>query len=304
MWKSCRNTIIRNKCDWCVRCENPGRYSKGGDSAGIMLSNANCDNVIAHNSMLYGGDGFFISGILGTPGSNDNVVAFNDGSHSPHNAFESTESTGNRFIGNIASNSGYGFYMGGSVFNQVIGNIVENIAEWGISFDTGHDNVISGNEIRRAGSGIVLWGRGKKGIPSRDNRIIGNTFEDCDKGISFRGACDAMITGNAFRKCGTVFEILDGSRGHTISLNNCVGFDTLMELDEAKDVLFSDNFCGAKTREGVLKRVKSYKEAVLEELRIEKLRTTGVKHEARPVYAAFANKSARKDKSFMWHTGM
>ena len=304
MWKSCGNTIVRNKCDWCVRCENPGRYSKGGDSAGIMLSNGNCRNVIAHNSMRHGGDGFFINGILGTPGSNENMVAFNDGSHSPHNAFESTESRGNRFIGNIASNSGYGFYLGGSTHNQVIGNVVENTIEWGVSFDTGHDNVISGNEIRRAETGISLWGRGKGRIPSRNNSIVGNVVEDCGKGASLRFTHDTTLVGNTFRRCESALEIIEGSSAQNISLNNFIRYDALLELGDAKDITFSGNFCGLKAREAVLKKVKLYEEAVLDELHVDHLRPRHVKHEAQPVYASFANKSARKDRRFLWHTDM
>jgi parallel beta-helix repeat protein len=56
---------------------------------------------------------------------NVNLIAFNDGSHSPHNAFESTFSARNRFFGNLASNSRYGFWCGYSHHNKLIGNGIE-----------------------------------------------------------------------------------------------------------------------------------------------------------------------------------
>ena len=304
MWNSSRNTIMFNNCDWCVRCEDPKRFSAGGDSAGIMLSNNNCHNLIAHNTMRYGGDGFFLSGPRGAKTCNDNVIAFNDGSHSPHNAFESTGAERNQFIGNIASNSRHGFWIGGSINNQVIGNIIENVNEWGISVDTGYENVFAGNEIRRALRGIVLMRSRNVGRESRDHRVIGNTIEECKTGITLGNSSGAMITGNTFKKCGTALEVVLGSKDTNIALNNFVGCDTLLELEDAKDVTFTDNFCGAKTREAVLKKVKWYKEAVLEELHVDRLRTKQVKHEAQPVYASFASKSARKDRRFLWHTDM
>ncbi len=184
MWKACNNTILFNNCDYNVRCEDPERYSAGGDSAGIMLSNANNFNLIAHNTFRHGGDGFFLSGALGTPKSNDNVIAFNDGSHSPHNAFESSDGHRNQFIGNIASNSRHGFWCGLSTYNQFIGNIIENINEWGISIEHAFENVICGNEIRRARRGIMLFTRKGRGRESRDYEITGNIIEECLTGIT------------------------------------------------------------------------------------------------------------------------
>jgi len=304
MWESSHNTILYNNCDWCVRCEDPERFSAGGDSAGIMLSNNNCHNLIAHNTMRYGGDGFFLSGPGGAPTCNDNVIAFNDGSHSPHNAFESTGAERNQFIGNIASNSRHGFWIGGSTYNQIVGNIIENMVEWGVSVDTGFENVISGNEIRRVLRGIVLFRSPKAARESRDNRVIGNTFEECRNAITLLNSTTALVTGNFFGKCGTALDITNGSHGHTISLNNFVGCKTLIELGDAKDVVFADNFCGATTREAVLRRVKAYKEEVLAELRIANLRKSRVKFETQPVQAAFTDKSARKNKAFHWYADM
>ncbi|MBN1919025.1 MAG: right-handed parallel beta-helix repeat-containing protein [Verrucomicrobia bacterium] len=301
MWESSHNTILYNNCDWCVRCEDPERFSAGGDSAGIMLSNNNCHNLIAHNTMRYGGDGFFLSGPAGAPTCNDNVIAFNDGSHSPHNAFESTGAARNQFIGNIASNSRHGFWIGGSTHNQIVGNIIENIVEWGVSVDTGFGNVFSGNEIRRALRGIVLLRSSKAGRESRDNRVIGNTFEECRNGVTLGNSRRALITGNTFKKCATAVEIINGSRSHAISLNNFIGCKTLIELDGAKDVLFQDNFCGATTRDAVLRRVKTYKDEMLAELRIDNVRTSRVRFEAQPVQAASADKAERKDRAFHWY---
>ena len=302
MWKACHNTILFNNCDYNVRCEDPKRYSAGGDSAGIMLSNANNFNLIAHNTFRHSGDGFFLNGALGTPKSNDNVIAFNDGSHSPHNAFESSDGHRNQFIGNIASNSRHGFWCGFSTYNQFIGNIIENINEWGISIEHAFENVISGNEIRRARRGIMLFTRMKKARESRDYEITGNVIEECLTGITLSNTKSCRITGNTIKNCATAFEIGNKAAGHMIMLNNIEGNNTILALHEAKDIDFKDNFFGLKTREKVMEKVKAYKESVLAELNVEQVRGKRIKFVEQPVFAQFAKPSVRKDRKFHYYS--
>lgn len=192
MWRSHHNTLIRNNCDECIRCEDPERYSAGGDSAGIMLSNDNCHNLITHNSFRFSGDGFFLNGLRVEPSEN-NLIAFNDGSHSPHNAFESSFSGGNRFIGNIASNSRYGFWCGYSHHNELVGNIVENNLEWGIAIEHGYSNRIVGNELRRNGRGIVLFRREPDGPASRDYLIESNIVTDSESAVTLAETTDVVL---------------------------------------------------------------------------------------------------------------
>jgi parallel beta-helix repeat protein len=195
MWKSHRNTITGNNCDWCVRCEDPDRYSAGGDSAGIMLSNDNCHNVITHNSFRFGGDGFFLNGLRVAP-SEHNLIAFNDGSHSPHNAFESSWSGYNRFIGNIASNSRYGFWCGYSHHNEFVGNVIENCLEWGIAIEHGYENRILGNELRRNRRGIVLFRREGEAQASRDYLIHRNLIQASEAAITLSETSRVQVAGS------------------------------------------------------------------------------------------------------------
>ncbi len=302
MWKACRNTIFFNNCDYNVRCEKPERYSAGGDSAGIMLSNANHFNLITHNTFRYSGDGFFLNGALGTPKSNDNIIAFNDGSHSPHNAFESSDGHRNQFIGNIASNSRHGFWCGFSTYNQFIGNIIENINEWGIAIEHAFENVICGNEIRRARRGIILFTRKGWGRESRDYEITGNTFEECLNAITLSNTKNCTIAGNTIKNCGTAFEIGNKAQGHRIMLNNITGCSRLVDLHDAKNITFADNFYGLKTREKVMEKVRAYKETVLKELKMVNIRTKAIKFVPQPVLASFARPGDRKDRKFHWYS--
>jgi parallel beta-helix repeat protein len=205
MWKSHRNRVTRNNCDWCLRCEDPDRYSAGGDSAGIMLSNDNCDNVITYNTFRFSGDGFFLNGLRVAPSEN-NLIAFNDGSHSPHNAFESSFSGGNRFIGNIASNSRFGFWCGYSHHNELIGNVIENCLEWGIAIEHGQSNRILGNELRGNRKGVVLWRREAADVseecpdrPSREYVIEGNVILAAEEAVLLSGTVGVRLLHNELR---------------------------------------------------------------------------------------------------------
>lgn len=196
MWGSHGNTVTGNNCEWCVRCEDPERFSAGGDSAGIMLSHDNCHNVFTHNNIRFGGDGFFLNGLRVAP-SEHNLVAFNDASHSPHNAFESSWSGYNRFVGNIASNSRFGFWCGYSHHNEFAGNVVENCLQWGIAIEHGCANRILGNELRRNGRGIVLFRRDPDAQESRDYLIAGNVVDGGESAVTLSETSAVTLAENS-----------------------------------------------------------------------------------------------------------
>ncbi|MCA9290414.1 MAG: right-handed parallel beta-helix repeat-containing protein, partial [Phycisphaerales bacterium] len=147
---STNNLIDDNIADRCTRIGL-------GDSAGLLLVMGSHDNTITGNSFRHSGDGFFIGNENGCP-SNDNLVAGNDGSNAGANAFEATFSSGNRFLGNTANASNYGFWLGYSHSGtEVSGNEIRANNTSGIEIEHGQDNVIIGNTIiGNGGSAIVL----------------------------------------------------------------------------------------------------------------------------------------------------
>jgi len=114
LWRSSRNTITRNACDFCVRGYSHGVYNRGQDSAGILMFEQNNDNLVAENSATHGGDGFF--GFAGrealgettqhpldwhkSRGNTRNRLIANDFSYAPAHGIEMTFSHGNVFHGN------------------------------------------------------------------------------------------------------------------------------------------------------------------------------------------------------------
>ncbi|KAA3605085.1 MAG: right-handed parallel beta-helix repeat-containing protein [Planctomycetota bacterium] len=202
--QSTGNVVTRNRFDYCVREESWGRYSRGGDSAGILLVHGSSKNRIIGNSATHGGDGFFLTS--GPPPahreftSDQNVVQFNDFSHSPHNAIEATFSRGNQFIGNHCSDSGYGFWLGYAQDCQVLSNDIHNSLHDAIAIEWGENNKIRQNRISRTrGTGIRLWKRGEQPMVEavhRGNVVRQNQMDYNNVAIRVHDMEGGVIRGN------------------------------------------------------------------------------------------------------------
>lgn len=297
LWDTSQCEILGNKADHCVRCESK-EYSAGGDSAGIMLSNRCCRNVIAHNSFTHSGDGFFLNG-LRVEESSFNLIAFNDGSHSPHNAFESTFSQGNTFVGNIASNSRYGMWLGYSYENRIIGNLVENNLFDGIAIEHGHDNIIAGNEIRRNRCGIALLHRKKFGDRSGCYKITGNRIESNDAGVSLEHSSSIEFRGNHLAGNRVSLHCAGECSHITLRHNNILGRGNL----EMGDTCFSDlndNYWGRGELVEVQRRIISEN---LPSVLPTRKRAQKFPQPMRPILVDYTSPERGRDHRFLWYKG-
>lgn len=185
LWNSSDNLICWNHADFVNR---PWGGGWGGDSSGFTLTTNSNRNVLAYNSFTHGGDGYFLatenSGYdrdgryFATGTCDDNVVAYSDGSWSPHNAFESTLSNGNVYYHNWADESDYGFWLGYSTKNIIRDNHIQGSHSDAIATEHGADNWYVHNDIRNTGAAAIhLWGgtgyRSEQ-TPSTRNHIVGN----------------------------------------------------------------------------------------------------------------------------------
>lgn len=155
------NIVTENMADHCIR-------SPLGDSAGFLVVMGSHNNQFIGNSFQFSGDGFFIGNENGCP-SNDNLVQANNGSFAGANAFETTFSSGNQFIDNIADGSNYGFWLGYSHSGMLIsGNSIRANNVNGIEIEHGQNNSIIGNSIiGNGGKGIVLRTDGVAHFPAK-----------------------------------------------------------------------------------------------------------------------------------------
>ena len=165
LYRSSGNTISRNSFDFCIRGYSHGVYSRGQDSAGILVFEQCCDNVFAFNSATHGGDGFF--GFAGNDaldasepaglGCNRNIVYGNDFSDAAAIGIELTFSFDNVFARNVLSGCNYGIWGGYSSRSQARGNQIRGNVLAGIAVEHGSDWSIAGNSFAGNARDVELW---------------------------------------------------------------------------------------------------------------------------------------------------
>ena len=198
LWRSSRNALLRNRATHNVRCEGDS-YSRGCDSAALLIRQRSDSNVIADNDLRWSGDGFFLSGHQpGLEPSVGNLVIRNDASHAYHNAFEATWSWGTTFLENRADSSAYGFWLGYSTGAIVRGNTAIGSREVAIAIEHGSDNEIAGNVIIGGQRGIHLFAPQAQHERSTNYRIHDNTLARLDQGLVLENTTQAKVRGNLF----------------------------------------------------------------------------------------------------------
>ncbi len=212
MGRSSENEISWNRLDFCNRLYG-GAW--GADAAGLGIARDSNRNYIVGNSMTHGGDGFFLSNANDVGphdasgafspkgGSNQNVIAYNDGSWSPNNAFEGTFSDGNLYIGNQANYSGYGFWLGFSTNSLLFKNVMHDDRVAGIAIEQGKGTKIVDNTFSRIpGIAIHLWGitnTERAPFPSSQIDIVGNDISDSGSAYDLTGSIDISVKNNKVR---------------------------------------------------------------------------------------------------------
>jgi parallel beta-helix repeat protein len=198
LYASSGNTIQKNDAHANIRCEAP-TWSRGCDSAALLLRDRSDSNLIADNDLRRSGDGFFLSGHRGrVRPSNGNLVLRNDASGSPHNAFEATFSTGNIFIDNRADSSGYGYWLGFSTATLVRGSTIVGSRHAAIAIEHGGDNELSRNVILGGAVGIHLFAPNRDEPASRSTVISRNTIGGTARGVVLERSTGATLIGNVF----------------------------------------------------------------------------------------------------------
>jgi len=204
------NLICWNHADFVNR---PWAGGWGGDSSGVVLTTGSNRNTWADNSFTHGGDGFFLAtrnggfddkGQLHEEGTcDDNKIAYNDGSWSTANAFESTFSTGNIFYRNLCDDSNYGFWLGYSNTNFIEGNEIIGSHADAIAHEQGSENVYARNDIENTGeTAIHLWSGTDTRFeqsPSKGNVIVENKIFRARRAFDLTNSTDYFASGNDVR---------------------------------------------------------------------------------------------------------
>lgn len=209
LYRSSHNVVARNRLDYDVRGYSHGFYSRGQDSAALLLYEQSSHNVVAYNSATHSGDGLFLwagqsTMDTGEGGSNDNVFFANDFSFAPTNAAELTFSR-NRVVGNLLRGSRYGLWGGYSWESEIRGNCYGGNAV-GVAIEHGQDNRIVANRFDGDSLGIRLWANPapppdwayaqRRDVRSRDHQIADNLLYGVREPWELERSEGAVIEGN------------------------------------------------------------------------------------------------------------
>jgi len=239
LWRSNHNIITRNACDFCVRGYSHDVYNRGQDSAGILMFEQNCDNLIAENSATHSGDGFFgfagreALGDVGSHapawyekrGNSRNRLIKNDFSYAPAHGIEMTFSFGNIFYGNrLVENAICGVWGGYSqdtliANNHFAGNggMAYGLERGGVNIEHGQNNRIVNNLFKANKCGVHLWWDPEgdfaqkpwaqaNGTASKDNLICANEFDGDACALHFRGPSEVTVGQNDLHQVDTRME--------------------------------------------------------------------------------------------------
>jgi len=250
LWRTSDSIIARNATDFCVRGYSHGRYSRGQDSAGILLFEQCSRNTIALNSATHCGDGIFIFAgreALGERagaaqhagiGCNDNIIAFNDLSDAVAHGVEATFFFRNRVLRNRMDRAAIcGVWGGYSRDLAVAGNLMRacgypgaGAERGGVNVEHGSGTIIESNTFDACSVGVRLWTDDDPHLarlpwtqanpPSAPSRIAGNTFSGDGYGIELRDCGPVEIGGNSFTPAmvdGGRAEVADGASGGRIT---------------------------------------------------------------------------------------
>lgn len=160
LYRSSDNLVTGNRLDYNVRGFSLGFYRRGQDSAGLLIFEQSCRNVVAFNSISHGGDGVFLwagqqTMDTGAGGANDNLIFQNDASYAATNGIEVTFSR-NAIVGNNLAGNDHGIWGGYSWETLIAGNwFADN--RIAIAIEHGQDNVIAANTFERDTTALRLW---------------------------------------------------------------------------------------------------------------------------------------------------
>lgn len=223
MYRASDNVVAHNWFDYCVRGYSHGVYWRGQDSAGILMFERCCRNLVAFNSATHGGDGIFLYAGQdlvegrsqargdGDPGGSDgNVFVGNDLRYSVANAFEGTFSLENVLIDNDLSGCHqHGVWGGYSKRLIALGNTISGTRGGGVTIEHGQECALVGNTFEDNEMAVELyWDEdphlvdgalgAQRDTSSRDHWIVENVFRDNVLDLVLSRTTGVVVHGNSW----------------------------------------------------------------------------------------------------------
>ena len=219
LYRSSNNRIWNNRLNFNVRGYSHGIYSRGQDSAGILVYEQSNENIFYKNSVTHCGDGFFLwagqtTMDTGKGGCNDNVIVENDFSYAPTNGIEVTFSR-NRIKGNRLFGCDHGIWGGYSYDTRIDDNRFRD-NRIAIAIEHGQRISIIRNLFARDKESIRLWARELQPddwgyAKYRDTRSVGhnialNSFNQNRTAINVSRTDSLTIWNNSYSDVGDTLK--------------------------------------------------------------------------------------------------
>ena len=219
LYRSSGNKIYANQLDFNVRGYSDSMYSRGQDSAGILVFEQCNNNVFANNFVTHSGDGFFLwagqyTMDTGEGGCNDNLIFGNDFSYAPTNGVEVTFSR-NAIEWNRIKECDNGIWGGYSYRTTILHNQFSR-NKTAIAIEHGQQNGVLANSFANDKTAIKLWSREKQPADwgyarNRDTRsrnyfIWNNFFDSVTTVYDLMGTDSIRFSGNRKENCTTIFK--------------------------------------------------------------------------------------------------
>ena len=255
LWRSSRNAITRNAFDFCIRGYSHGVYNRGQDSAGILMFEQCCDNLIAENSATHCGDGLFAFAgrealgedwldaererLRAETGKQD----VDDLIEVPEEIVAAHRRKGNNcnqvYKNDFSYAAAHGLELTFSFDNFILENRFEKNAICGIWGGYSQDTVIRNNRFIRNGDAGYGLERGGVNIEhGRGNWITDNRFEQNTCGVHLWSDDDAGIL-----KLPWAVANHQGSVNNFVIGNNFTGDRTAIHLrDSYSTTLLTNSF--------------------------------------------------------------
>jgi len=220
MYRCNRNKVMYNKINFNVRGYSDGVYSRGQDSAGILVYEQSSNNFFYKNSATHSGDGFFLwAGQTtmdnGQGGCNDNIIMGNNFSYAPANGVEVT------FSRNVVSDNrlfgcDYGIWGGYSYESNFSNNkLRDNRID--IAIEHGQENKITYNIFYDSREAIRLWAGNEqttdwgyvkyRDTKSKNYTIAFNNFNLCQTILNANNTEMVNVFSNIYGKYENLFNI-------------------------------------------------------------------------------------------------
>ena len=220
MYRSSGNKVLYNKINFNVRGYSHGVYSRGQDSAGILVYEQSSNNLFYKNSVTHSGDGFFLwagqtTMDSGRGGSNDNIIQENDFSYAATNGIEATFSR-NRITKNRLFECNHGIWAGYSWGTVINDNQFRN-NRIGIAIEHGQSNILHHNLFLNDKEAIRLWGRAEqpsdwgyarhRQTGSKGYQLVANSFNNHPVAVNLSRTDSLVFFENRVTACDTLFKL-------------------------------------------------------------------------------------------------